>query len=315
MHLVWDIIKFSCMLPVLLLSLPFQYAASASPYNIFQYILINITRQGNTLSYHFTRLIFIIASCITYTKLEKSEFGYWIGDKVNLDDPESVLIIYIHGGGFVAGRPTQFNAFHYKLLEIPKSRILSLDYPLAPEQRFPSQLEFIAKVYRQFEHLKCKKIMIGDSAGGNLVLTSSIYMTKLGLKVPLLLVCISPWVDLSNDYLDVETDVLHSEILESFQANYCSLGETENKLVSPLLIKDNEMDCFAGKNILLTSGAQEVLEPQIKEMADKLSKVTNVVYDCDPDMPHIYQCLPEGFGKKSTKGTERMIEFILKHIQ
>ncbi|KAJ3273785.1 hypothetical protein HDV01_003912 [Terramyces sp. JEL0728] len=277
MQLFMDIVKFSCMLPVLLLSLPFQYIASTSRYNIVQYILIHITRQGNTLSYHFIRLIFILASCITYTKIEKCDYGYWIGDEIDLDSPETMLILYMHGGGFVAGRPTQFNSFHFKLLsELPKSRILSIDYPLAPEQRFPGQLEYISSVYRQFEHLKCKKVMIGDSAGGNLVLTSCIYMSKLGFKVPHILVGISPWVDLSNDYLDVETDVLHSEILESFQTNYCSLTDTENKLVSPLLIKENEMGCFSGKNIMLTSGAQEVLEPQIKEMADKLSKVTNV---------------------------------------
>ncbi|KAJ3258383.1 hypothetical protein HK103_003671 [Boothiomyces macroporosus] len=176
-------------------------------------------------------------------------------------------------------------------------------------------LEFITTVYKQYEHLKCKKIMMGDSAGGNLVLTSCIYMSKLGFKVPSTLVCISPWVDLSSDYADVETDVLHSEILESFQSNYCTLSDTENKLVSPLLIKDNEMDCFVGKNIMLTSGGKEVLEPQIKEMADKLSKITNVVYDCDPEMPHIYQCLPEGFGKNSTSGTERMMQFIVEHVK
>lgn len=85
------------------------------------------------------------------------------------------IIIYIHGGGWVTDNPANYQRISVKMAKRLKSIIISIDYRLAPEYKFPIGLEdcyyVVSKICRnEFPYpIKTKDITImGDSAGGNL---------------------------------------------------------------------------------------------------------------------------------------------------
>ncbi|GAA5832345.1 hypothetical protein JCM11251_006417 [Rhodosporidiobolus azoricus] len=105
--------------------------------------------------------------------------GRWIAKPDTLRRDDDVVIYYIHGGGFIVDSGTNSRDF---FLEIAKEfnekrgvqcSIFSLDYRLAPEYKYPSQIiEALAGYHYLVNTLgisPSKIIISGDSAGGNLV--------------------------------------------------------------------------------------------------------------------------------------------------
>jgi acetyl esterase/lipase len=84
-------------------------------------------------------------------------------------------ILYIHGGGFVAGNPDMCDAATAKLAKDNGVIIVAVDYRLAPETPFPGPLEdCYAALAWMVEHAEALGIdparvaVLGDSAGGGL---------------------------------------------------------------------------------------------------------------------------------------------------
>jgi len=85
------------------------------------------------------------------------------------------LLVFIHGGGWVAGNlNTHDNACRYLCNRIPCC-VLAVDYRLAPEQKFPAPLEdcyeataWAAKNAAKLGVDSTRLAVIGDSSGGNM---------------------------------------------------------------------------------------------------------------------------------------------------
>jgi acetyl esterase len=84
------------------------------------------------------------------------------------------LVLHLHGGTF-ASRDGESGAHFAQLLVGAGAVVASLDYPLAPEHRFPQQLEAgyatLAWLYRQRSRLAgsgAPVFVAGEEAGGNL---------------------------------------------------------------------------------------------------------------------------------------------------
>ncbi|WP_431216102.1 alpha/beta hydrolase [Puia sp. P3] len=78
-------------------------------------------------------------------------------------------------------------------------RALILQYRLAPEHPYPAQLEDAVKSYSWLldQGIKAKHIaFVGDSAGGNLCVTTMLAARDRGLPLPAAAMPISPWYDM-----------------------------------------------------------------------------------------------------------------------
>ena len=110
------------------------------------------------------------------------------------------VILYLHGGGFIAALPRVHDPLLAALGRAAGARGLMVDYRLAPEHPFPAALEdcFEAWHFLLSSGIDPGRIVIaGDSAGGNLAVVTAMRARDEGLPQPAGLVLMSPVLDLT----------------------------------------------------------------------------------------------------------------------
>lgn len=114
---------------------------------------------------------------------------------------EERILLYLHGGGFMAHLPVAYRVFARQLSVALGARVLLPDYRLAPEHPFPAGPDDCLDAYRWLlaQGINAKRIVIaGDSAGGNLALVTAIRIRDAALPAPGCVVMLSPATDLTG---------------------------------------------------------------------------------------------------------------------
>lgn len=78
------------------------------------------------------------------------------------------ILLYLHGGGFVLGSLESHHAICAEIADFAGAELVSVDYRLAPEYRWPAQADDGFAVLKHLLSANNKVVLIGDSAGGNL---------------------------------------------------------------------------------------------------------------------------------------------------
>ncbi len=106
-------------------------------------------------------------------------------------------VVYYHGGGWVLGCLDEFDAVCQALAAASGARVVSVDYRLAPEHRFPAAIDdaFAALVRVAAQHPEEPIVVAGDSAGGNLAAVSALRAREAGGPEIALQVLVYPVVD------------------------------------------------------------------------------------------------------------------------
>lgn len=114
-------------------------------------------------------------------------------------------ILYIHGGGFTLCDLNTHDSFARTLAVGADCVVVSVDYRLGPEWRFPAAADDVVTVYRHvLEHAAdfginpAKLAVGGESAGGNLSAVITQEARRLGLPQPVLQLLIYPALDMVN---------------------------------------------------------------------------------------------------------------------
>ncbi|MFG1462939.1 alpha/beta hydrolase [Xanthobacter sp. DSM 24535] len=107
-------------------------------------------------------------------------------------------LLYCHGGGFQIGSIRSHGGLMARLAQASGARVLGFDYRLAPEHRFPAAGDDAFTVYAELVGAgEVPLAIVGDSAGGALVLVTAIRARNAGLALPRALILLSPWLDLT----------------------------------------------------------------------------------------------------------------------
>ena len=109
------------------------------------------------------------------------------------------VLLWFHGGGFTVGSITSYDAVCRMLCVTGDVAVLSIDYRLAPEAKFPTAA---MDAYTSYQWLRAhaadygldsNKIIIGgDSAGGTLSAATCLMARDAGLPQPLLQLLVYP---------------------------------------------------------------------------------------------------------------------------
>jgi acetyl esterase/lipase len=109
------------------------------------------------------------------------------------------VVVYLHGGGYVAGSAHSYRSLAGELGRAAEARTLAVDYRLSPEDPFPAPIDDALAVYRWLlaRGIGATSIVFaGDSAGGGLTLTAMLAARDGGLPLPAAGLLISPWIDI-----------------------------------------------------------------------------------------------------------------------
>ena len=124
--------------------------------------------------------------------------GEWVrGPRVTRTDH---VVLYIHGGGFVAGSAAAYRGVASRLSTATRMPVFCVDYRLAPEHPFPAAAQDVSAAYRRLlaqAGSADRVIVAGDSAGGFLAAQLAIDLARAGQAPPAALVLFSPMTDLS----------------------------------------------------------------------------------------------------------------------
>lgn len=107
-------------------------------------------------------------------------------------------IVFMPGGGYVMGSLVTARPIGTHLAARCRARVFSVGYRLAPEHPFPAALEDAVSAYTDvMAGWGTPDAVVGDSAGGGLVIVLLAALRDRGIGLPAAAACLSPWTDLS----------------------------------------------------------------------------------------------------------------------
>lgn len=221
--------------------------------------------------------------------------GEWL---VPSDAPRDKAILYFHGGGFRIGSVASHRDLAARIADASGCRVLSINYRLAPEHRFPAALDDVLAAYHYLRGQGLRPADIafaGDSAGGNLVLATMLAARDRRLPLPAAGALMSPWTDLTASGASYESraeaDPIHQRaMILALARNYLGKdGDPRNPLASPL-----HADLACLPPLLVQVGDRETVRDDSVDLAARARaagcEVELQVWD---GMIHVFQMFPE----------------------
>lgn len=245
------------------------------------------------------------------------------------DQTVKPLLVNIHGSGFTMGSAAMDDPFMMQFVEKCGVKVISIDYTLAPDERFPFALEQCyglirhAKEHAQELSIDPDRILImGHSAGGNFCAAIGLLEKErqaLGLKGIIL------------DYppTDIATDAAHKPrpkgalpvwLSRIFDAAYCQPEERTNPLVSPAFATEEMVSHFP-PTMVITAG-QDSLAAETERFKDTLVRAgVEVAFKRFEGAIHGFTIITESQAKKfpqvyaqSLEAWQMMVDFVNQHI-
>ena len=211
------------------------------------------------------------------------------------DLPPDVCMLHLHGGGFVGGSMRYAKTMAKYLAASLGIRTLTVGYRLAPEHPYPAALQDAVAAYRYLLQRGYKKIiLVGESAGGGLIVSLAVRLRELDLPMPAGLYALSPWADLAcsgDSYGTIKDPSLRREPMLKFGALYANGLPLDDPRISPVYA-----DLTGLPPALIQVGEQEFLHSDAVLLGQSMKRqgVTCRV-ECYKDMWHVFQAfaMPE----------------------
>ena len=203
--------------------------------------------------------------------------------------PDRVML-YFHGGGYVAGSPWTHRELLGRLARAAGLRIVAPKYRLAPEHPLPGALEDAVAAWDalQGNYAPGQIVLAGDSAGGGLALSLLAVLCGRGTP-PGALVAFSPWTDLTGSGASLVENEADDPIFPAHRlgdlAGFC-LGDVgaADPRISPLFA-----DFPQAPPVLLLVGSTEILRDDTVRMAERLLGFGGAVtVQVTTDAPHVW---------------------------
>ncbi|MDR5778378.1 alpha/beta hydrolase [Caballeronia sp. LZ065] len=222
-------------------------------------------------------------------------------------------ILYLHGGGYYFCSPRSHRAITFRLAAQARASVLSLDYRLAPEHRFPAAVDDGVAAYRRLldEGTPAHSIALaGDSAGGGLALATLLALRDAGTPLPAAAVLFSPWTDLTCGGASMRTNegrdpMYHAAVFPRVAAQYLGGADARHPYASPLFGE------FSGlPPLLLQVGDTELLLDDSTRVAER-ARAAGVAVQLDVwrNVPHIFQIWAP-FMPEASEALKRAAAFI-----
>jgi len=210
------------------------------------------------------------------------------------------VIYYTHGGGFVLPLYNALKNVTIRLADMTKRRVFLVHYRLAPENPFPAAVDDCVAAWRWLISEggvdPKQAIIMGESAGGNLCVATTLALRDSGQPLPASIASISPVYDLGDPRDPATTPddpMVDPGFMNKQFAAYLNGVDARHPLASPVYA-----DLRGLPPLLIQTGEIELLRPDAERLAARaLEAGVDVTLEVWPGMWHFwhifYNVLPE----------------------
>lgn len=191
------------------------------------------------------------------------------------EEKNDIVILYFHGGSYMAEASNKHWNFLEKLAIDTKSTIVMPDYPLTPKYNYKDVFEMVEPLYKEItKKIDVKNLIVmGDSAGGGLGLALLEKVSQESIPLPEKTILISPWLDvrLTNPKIEEvqkKDTVLNKETLKLAGLAYSGEDGINSYLVNPI---DGDLEKI--KNVTIFTGTDDILNPDVYVLQERAKEV------------------------------------------
>ncbi|KAJ3373015.1 hypothetical protein HDU91_001448 [Kappamyces sp. JEL0680] len=198
------------------------------------------------------------------------------------------VVYLLHGGAYIVGSAPMYRQFTYNYSRDADARVFATNYRLAPQNPYPCALiDAVSGYLYLLETCEAKNIcLIGDSAGGGLLLATLLVLRDMGKPLPAGGICLSPWVDLThscpsflgNGHLDYLPPLKDSRLGDRLHY-YASNDSLTLPYVSPFWARDlgglPPILIQVGERWVPRANGSEKLHDEIVEFAEMAASTPN----------------------------------------
>jgi acetyl esterase/lipase len=222
--------------------------------------------------------------------------------------------LYLHGGAWTLGWNPAHRWLAAHLARATGLRLLALDYRLAPEFPYPAALDDCLAVYRWLlrQGIPPERLIIGgDSAGGNLTLTTMLALREAGQPLPRAALCLSPATDLARRGETAVSDDAGLPVNWGAEQIRSYLGHTDPRLP---LVSPTYADLSGLPPLLIQAGGDEWLRHDAERLAQRARNAgVDVTLQVWPGMWHVFQILVP-FMRESREAVAAIAAFVGEQV-
>jgi monoterpene epsilon-lactone hydrolase len=205
----------------------------------------------------------------------------------------TATIVHFHGGCYAVGAPDTSLGLVANLARRTGAEVLSVDYRLAPEHRYPAAVDDALTAYRALLDNggdPARIAVAGESAGAGLAMAALLAARNAGLPQPAAALLLSPWVDLTQSGRSLATKAavdpsMTANALRVRAADYLGDADPRAELASPALA-----DLRGLAPLLVQVGSHEVLLDDALLLAARAAECdVDVTLDVVAGAPHVFQ--------------------------
>ena len=242
--------------------------------------------------------------------------GHVLGD---LSDTSRPVALWLHGGAFLLPASNMHLSTCAQYCKSLGIAAFMPDYRLIPEHPYPAGLDDCEQAYHALLELGFapeKVILIGDSAGGNLIFGLMRRIRKHKLPLPACAIAISPLAELGRAYYPptlymrrLRDPLLPLAALPKLAEAYCGETDGSHPELSPLYMK-----LVGLPPVFILASSNEILMDDAVHLAERCIEA-GVETECHvwPRLPHAFPLFERIF-PEARQALDEMVEFTQRHL-
>ncbi len=193
-------------------------------------------------------------------------------EEENTQDNKNIVILYFHGGSYVAEATEQHWEFLGQLVDDTGATVIMPDYPLAPKYTYKDVFDMVEPLYKEIvDRVDANNlVMMGDSAGGGLALALE---EKIGgeelYPLPEKTILISPWLDVRLMNPEVDEVQKKDKELNKDMLRVAGIAYSGNDGINSYLVNPIDGDLSKIKNLTVLTGTNDILNPDAHLLQQK----------------------------------------------
>jgi acetyl esterase/lipase len=203
------------------------------------------------------------------------------------------MILYFHGGGFIAGSPETHRGLSGRLAQVAEAELFSVGYRLAPEFFFPAPVRDGIDAYRALlaQGIDPRQVVLaGDGSGGGLAFAVALAIRNASLAMPAAIAAMSPWADLSLSGWSLLSNQkndawLNWPLLFQCARHYLRKANPADAYASPVFANLKDFP-----PVMVHAGSAEVLRDDSSKLGDRAAEAqTPMSVEIYDGMGHLFQ--------------------------